>query len=331
MTANIEDWERALDIPVPGATPDQAMKAAQPIVVAPGSGANGQQPPRTANPIILPAAATNGQRQPMRDPQPSGYAAAAGYRELRVFAELFADVQQTRIACENRAKRGGLDPIILGHHFKGLEQSEHQLKLAMIRCYRRVVDPSIREWQEATTGIGDHTLARLLGAIGHPRHATPHHWEGEGDDRVLIADPPFERNLAKLWAYCGHGDPARRRRKGMTAEDGAALGNPRAKMLVHLLAEAAMKCVGSAAAAAANSEGLSPSTRARSPYRDVYDQARATYADRTDGDGKEWTPARQHAAALRLVGKEILRDLWLAAGDRLGSEAHRLPVPGGQP
>jgi len=93
------------------------------------------------------------------------------------------------------------------------------------------------------------------------------------------------------------------------AEEGAALGNPRAKMLVHLLAEAAMKCVGSASEERATSGGSSQPTRARSPYRDVYEQGRATYATR-----EGWTPARQHAAALRLVGKEILRDLWVVSG-----------------
>jgi hypothetical protein len=334
MTAVAEGRERASLVAPPILAPsvpehlsDQAMEAPQSDVLPPGSGFNGQQPKPAARSEEVAAAGSNGQGRAEVVSATEVRAPAPAYRELRVFAELYADVQQTRIACENRAERGGLDPIILGPYFKGLAQTEHQLKLALGRCYRRVVDPSIREWQQATIGIGEHTLARLLGAIGHPRHATPHHWEGDGDNRVLIADPPFERNVAKLWAYCGHGDPARRRRKGMTAEDGAALGNPRAKMLTYLLAEACMKCVGSAGSSS-ESVDLAP-TRARSPYRDVYDQAKAVYADRTDEDGKPWPPARYHAAALRRVGKEILRDLWLAAGDHRGPDALSANVPGG--
>ena len=297
MTAIAQGRERAVDVadsravaPAPEQTPDQAEPISRPGDGAPGPVANGQGRARASAESVPPA------------PAPA-------YHELRVFAELYADVQQARIACANRAERGGLDPTILAAYLAGLRESEHKLGLAMVRCYRRVVDPAIREWQQATPGIGEHLLARLLGTIGHPRHATPYHWEGSGSERVLIADPPFERNVAKLWSYCGHGDPSRKRRKGMTAEEGAALGNPRAKMLVHLLAEAAMKCVGSASEERATSGGSSQPTRARSPYRDVYEQGRATYATR-----EGWTPARQHAAALRLVGKEILRDLWVVSG-----------------
>ena len=61
-------------------------------------------------------------------------------------------------------------------------------------------------------------------------------------------------------------------------------------MIVHLMAEACLKA------------------KARSPYGPVYDEARATYEAR-----EEWTPLHRHNAALRKVGKEILRDLWLVA------------------
>jgi hypothetical protein len=111
---------------------------------------------------------------------------------------------------------------------------------------------------------------------------------------VLVADPPFERSVSQLWSYCGHGDPTRRRRKGMTADDAAAMGNPALKTAVWQIAVACTKQVGTARSR-------------RSPYRDVYDVARLTYADR------DWTDAHRHAAALRKVGKEILRDLWKVA------------------
>lgn len=328
----VEDRERASEIakpmdvpPVPEHLSDQVIRLSKPTGVAPGSDTNGQQARRITTPAAASPAATNGQGQSNFATPPTLVSAAPAWHELRVFAELYADVQQTRIACANRAERGGLDPMVLAAQLQGLKDSEHQLGLALVRCYRRVVPAPIRAWQQATPGIGEHLLARLLGAIGDPRWATPYHWEGEGSERVLVADPPFERNVAKLWAYCGHGDPTRKRRRGMTAEDGAALGNPRAKMLVHLLAEASMKCVGSAAVITADSASDPQPTRARSPYRDTYEQSKARYLERGD-----WTPGHQHAAALRLVGKEILRDLWLAAGDHTSVEAPAACVPGGQ-
>lgn len=166
----------------------------------------------------------------------------AGFHELRIWAESFEDAQRARISCANRMERGGVPPELFAGQIAALEAAEHQIKLGMVRCYRRVVPIGVREWQVGAFGIGEHLLARLLGALGHPRIATPYHWEGEGSARELIADPPFERTVRQLWSYCGHGDATRKRAKGMTAEEAFALGSPRCKMLVHLLAEATIKC-----------------------------------------------------------------------------------------
>jgi hypothetical protein len=196
-------------------------------------------------------------------------------------------------------------------HIEAMERTEHECSLMLARCYRRVVPAAIRQWQQDTPGIGEALLARLLGHLGHPVLAMPHHWQGKGTDRQLVADVPCERTVSQLWQYCGHGDPARRIAKGMSAEDLAAIGSPRLKMLVHLNAEACMKCVGT--------------TRSRrSPYRDVYEARRLVTADRVHAapcvrcgpsgrpaaEGSPWSAAHQHADALRIVGKEILRDLW---------------------
>ena len=62
----------------------------------------------------------------------------------------------------------------------------------------------------------------------------------------------------------------------------------------------------------------------RSPYREVYEQGRARYADATHpvpcvrcgpsgtpaAAGTPLSPGHQHARAIRLMCKEILRDLW---------------------
>ena len=239
-----------------------------------------------------------------------------GWLELRIWAEMFEDAQKTRIANTNRAERGGCDPAIYEAHLNALKIAEHQCGLAMRRTLRRVAPPQVMTWQKTSNGIGEHLLARLLGHLGHPRHATPHHWhngpppEGHecettcGSGRHLVSDPPFERTVGQLWQYCGNGAPARRS-KGMTAEALAAQGNPTLKMVTHLLAEACMKTM-------------------TSPYRLDYEKARLEYEERTHTTecvrcgpsgkpaqiGTPWSKGHQHAAALRKTGKEILRDLW---------------------
>lgn len=237
--------------------------------------------------------------------------ASTGWLELRIWAEMFNDAQLQRIAATNRAERGGVDPGLYLPYLEMQERAEHVAKLGMVRCYRRVVPAPIRAWQKTQPGIGDHTLARLLGHLGHPVYATPHHWEGTGSKRTLIADEPYDRTIGQLWQYCGHGDPARRVRKGITADELAGLGKPDLKMIVHLIAEACMK----------------QKDREGADYRDVYDARRLATLERLHAapcircgpsgkpaaEGSPWSKAHQHADALRIVGKELLRDLWLVA------------------
>jgi hypothetical protein len=106
---------------------------------------------------------------------------------------------------------------------------------------------------------------------------------------VLVEVGQMRRSVSQLWSYCGHGDAKRQRARGMSSEDAAAMGNPRAKMLVRLIAESCMKC-------------------RTSPYRHIYDEARMDY------ESRDWTPLHRHNAALRKVGKAMLKDLWLAGG-----------------
>jgi hypothetical protein len=236
-------------------------------------------------------------------------------------------VQRTRIAVENRVRTAPIDAALVLGHLAGLRQSEHDLALYMRRTMRRAA-PVIAAWQKATLGIGEHLLARLLGQIGHPVLTTVHAWEGSGPDRHLVVAGTKRRRVSDLWSYCGHGDPARRARKGMSAADAAALGNPRAKMLTHLIAEGCIKVVGGAAITPATPSG-EPRTRPPSPYRAVYDERRMDTAARLHAApcvrcgpaglpapvGSPWSAGHQHADALRLVGKEILRDLWQVAAE----------------
>jgi hypothetical protein len=231
-----------------------------------------------------------------------------GWLELRLWAAMWDDAQRARIAACNRAERGGVDPDIYAGYVATLRAAEHECLLAMRRCYRRVVPAEIQAWQRASAGLGIDRLAKILGHLGHPVWATPHHWEGSGAARLLVSDPPFARSVSQLWQYCGVGAPSRRS-KGMSADEVFALGNPALKKLLYLAALECMKCRGGV-------------------YRLIYERARLEVADKVHSvecvrcgpsgkpalPGSPWSPGHQMAHALRIVGKEILRDLWIVAG-----------------
>jgi hypothetical protein len=275
------------------------------------------------------------------------------YAELRMWAEAFADAQAARVAFENKDRSGTVEMEAFGPVVDLYKQAESRLEKELVACYRVTVPESVRRWQEETAGIGEHTLARLLGVTGDPRMAYPRHWEGTGSDRHLVDGEPHERLVSQLWQYCGHGAPKNRDVKG----DAAALmknGRPDAKKLVYLLASAQVK---------SNAKG-------GTGYRHVYDAVKAKYSqkvhsrDCTGGysgslyvkckthvpddllddvsgahpmdllasdpvddvkagkkpklgyalAGDPYQPSHVNAIGLRHTGKEILRDLWLAAG-----------------
>jgi hypothetical protein len=138
----------------------------------------------------------------------------------------------------------------------------------------------------ATVGVGFKQAARLLAVIGDP------YWND-------LHDRP--RTVSELWAYCGYhvlhpGDQtatdtqfsgvagvAPKHRKGEQAN-----WNEKARMRTRLIAE---QCI----------------RHRSSPYRPLYDDARVKYAD------KGLTPGHEHNRALRMVAKELLKDLWCAA------------------
>lgn len=99
---------------------------------------------------------------------------------------------------------------------------------------------------------------------------------------AVIGDPADRNMPSQLWQFCGHGAPSKLQRGTK------CFWNPKAKMRVHLIAESCMK-------------------NRNSPYRKVYDDTRMDWSERDTSDG------HKHNHALRMVGKEILLDLWLEA------------------
>lgn len=189
---------------------------------------------------------------------------------------------------------------------EALAKVEHQVILQLQRAMRR---HPLGAWQKTAVGVGEKQLARLLAATGDPWWNTLH-------------DRP--RTVSELWAYSGlhtlpGGTPdhieretqarpvrgAARRAKGQRAN-----WSTDAKTRAYLIAESCVK-------------------QAKSPYRTVYDKRRAVTAERVhdrpcpacNGAGHKdlertpWRPGHQHADALRIVSKTVLRDLWVAARD----------------
>lgn len=243
------------------------------------------------------------------------------YATLRLFAEMFYDAQECRKAMANKVRSGSVDPI-LASAMDHYEAAEKMFSDALKRAMRRTANPGILAWQKEQNGIGEHLLGRLLGAIGTPRVATPKHWEGRGkDNRVLVETEPRPRTIAQLWSYCGHGDPARKLHRGIGADELMALGSPRTKAIVWNIACACLK-------AGVRTDELG-NHKAISHYGDVYLNRRYLTEDRVHASecvrcgpsgkpapaGSPWSNAHKHADALRIVGKEVLRDLWKAAGE----------------
>jgi len=245
------------------------------------------------------------------------------YKTLRAMAELFLDSQGFRKSMANKARSLTVDPAVVAMALQGYQEIEEQLSKDMVKELRRVAPKPILQWIKESPGIGEALVAKLLGIIGDPYIAHPAHWEGTGKgNRHLVEGEPFVRNVDKLWAYCGIGDPARKRRTVKDAEDkqaaAFALVSWKAKTTLYMMTVRILQN-------RRHYEG--------SHYLQVYDAARAEYDSRVHAEqcpqcegsgkgngepGKPWKAAHQHAAAQRKLAKEILRDLWEAA-----REAHQ--------
>jgi hypothetical protein len=109
----------------------------------------------------------------------------------------------------------------------------------------------------------------------------------------------MERRVSDLWSYCGHGDATRKRQHGMDKDDAMALESWRAKFLTHLIAESVLKAQGGS-----KRETIGPDAA-------LYYARRAHTADR-----EGWTDGHSGNDALRILGKELLLQLWLACDTR---------------
>lgn len=340
------DNPRAKEQPTPrraprgGTSPDPAIEGTTPIVGSPGP-SNPQQPNSVSTPRLSPAAASNSpasqwavdtqkvhagggpdSQQPISRPTPNEPATAAltGPQQhrhdprdtqmctalllwdpvLQTLADGLDDVEKTRIAQANRYRilttraedsdgqtRGfGLaadHPAVaaLDAQLQTLDFLDKQMAKALAKQLRT---HPLHPWVKRQNGLGDKTVARLLATLHDP------YWND-------LHDRP--RTIGELFAFCGVAGPGQRRTRGQRSN-----WSPDARKRLWIM--------------------TGPIIRGNGPYRAVYDAGRVKYAEKTHTAacaqcgakgkpaeaGTPWRDGHKHAGAIRLVMREILRDLW---------------------
>ncbi len=208
---------------------------------------------------------------------------------VRLHAALLDDCEDVRIRHANRLRQieaiGNTELTTVIADTNTLELLEATESAAVLNLKRYFKGLPIAEFVKATPGLGEKTVARWLGEVGDPAWHT-------AEDRP--------RRLSELYAYCGlHvvDGAAPKRCKGQKAN-----WSNKARTRAHNMATGCIKLVGGADKAGR--------IRQRSPYRDVYDEARVKYADATYADGSPLTDLHKHNRAVRAVMKAIIKDLW---------------------
>ena len=173
---------------------------------------------------------------------------------------------------------------------KAMEQAEHDAILNLQRALRK---HPLAPFQKSQKGVGEKQFARLLAVIGDP------YWND-------LHDRP--RTVSELWAYCGfdvRNGVAPKRMRGQQSN-----WSEDARKRVWVIASAMPKFAGG-------------------HYEQVYRAAREKYADATHSTecvrcGPSGKPAQpdtdlsdghKHARAVRIVAKELLKDIWRESRD----------------
>lgn len=230
--------------------------------------------------------------------------------EIQLLADVLDDMESVRIANENRLRTFtapleesglGLDP----------DEPEAQRLAGIVAAIKaieadatKVLEKAVKThplgpWIKATPGVGFKQAARLIAAIGDPYVN-----EATGQPRTV----------GQLWAYAGHGDPTRKRAKGMSQEDMFRLGSPDAKMRVHLICESIWKA-GTRDGAPTNDLAAVGHARKAATVGRLHsvECRRCGPSGKPAQVGSPWSDAHRHADALRVLGKELLKRMWLEA------------------
>lgn len=226
---------------------------------------------------------------------------------LALASDSLDDIEQLRIATENRVRMLTRNEADSDGEMRGLGLDERSPEVAqavamldglkavengqILAIKREIRKSPFAAWVKRSKGIGEKQAARLISVLGDP------YWND-------LHDRP--RTVSELWAYCGYAvnnGEAQRRRKGERANWSA-----KAKSRAFLMAQSCVKATGG-------------------EYRALYDAAREHYTDAVHASdcvrcgpagkpalaGTPLSAGHQHARALRIVAKEILKDIWIEA------------------
>lgn len=233
---------------------------------------------------------------------------------LQMAADVLDDLERSRIANENRLRQLTRSTEDSDGQLRGMGlRQDHPgvLRLtSIVDGLARLEKDAIKNlenamrqhplgaWGKQRKGVGDKQFARLLATIGDP------YWNS------LYERP---RTVSELWAYAGlHTDNAGaavRHKRGVQSN-----WNDEAKMRAWNIAVSCVKLGGE--------------------YRETYDKRRSETSEKVHAVpcvrcgpsgspapvGTPWSKGHQHADALRIVSKEILKDLWIESR-RLYNEA----------
>lgn len=242
---------------------------------------------------------------------------------LNFYSALLDGAERTRIDAGNRIgayERAGITP-------DGAMVAIFQHALAIEGVVGKQLDRTLRGHplhgfckQEHMHGVGVRQLARLLATIGDPliRPAVI-----DRETKEIIAPERPRRGPDELKQYCGHGDPERsQRRKGHRVEY-----NPAAKMRLRMVADRAQQSGVRKLDGCDDTQHYDLEHRhAVSHLGQVYLDARAAWVDHECERCKgPCSKAHQDNHALRIVGKEILKDLWRYARATPGAEPTHAP------
>lgn len=153
-------------------------------------------------------------------------------------------------ADEMRRQRINMTPLL------GLQLAEKAARKSAVEALYAVATPRLLEWAKSEPGVGDITLARLLGEIGHPRRYQPMEWQANPDfddskpssvdnpKRLLVpTGPERDRTIDQLWQYSRVGDytthPRHFQRLGVEVTQAALFrsGKPRVRSRLHVMAD----------------------------------------------------------------------------------------------
>lgn len=224
--------------------------------------------------------------------------------ELKSLVATYEEVSDQGVQFKNRlwalteagAKSPSLEKAIANH-----EETKKELGKSLGKIVKGM---PMMDWAEGIKGFGPLSYGIILSHLGGDViRTTPKFFaEGEGTrkhgqpvKKELVEGESFRRSIAQLRAYCGYGDPTRRRnikREGkMTQEDLMAGGNPALKKWFYLVADGMIK---------AKNEKYTP----------IYYAAKEEYATHLEENGKPFSKGHAHACAVRKMIKALIKDMW---------------------